>query len=81
MRISALLRSGALVLSLSGCGVLQGLSEIGRPPEMTPSSDPTADPKWRPMTMPMPRPDLAPEQVNSLWRSGSRAFFKDQRAA
>jgi flagellar L-ring protein precursor FlgH len=71
----------ALALSLGGCGMLQSLAEVGRPPEMTPSSNPTSDPKWRPMTMPMPRAELAPEQVNSLWRSGSRAFFKDQRAA
>lgn len=70
-----------LAFGLGGCGMLQALSEVGRPPEMTPSSNPTSDPKWRPLTMPMPKPDLAPEQVNSLWRSGSRAFFKDQRAA
>ena len=70
-----------LALSLGGCGALQSLSEVGRPPELSPSADPTADPKWRAMTMPMPRPELAPDQVNSLWRSGSRAFFKDQRAA
>ena len=78
MRAAVLL---ALALSLGGCGTLQSLAEVGRPPEMTPSSNPTSDPKWRPMTMPMPRAELAPEQVNSLWRSGSRAFFKDQRAA
>jgi flagellar L-ring protein precursor FlgH len=70
-----------LILSLGGCGMLQNLAEVGRPPEMTPSSNPTSDPKWRPMSMPMPKAELAPDQVNSLWRSGSRAFFKDQRAA
>jgi flagellar L-ring protein FlgH len=80
MRALALLQV-ALALSLGGCGTLQSLSEVGRPPEMTPSSNPTSDPKWRPMTMPMPRAEVSPEQVNSLWRSGSRAFFKDQRAA
>ena len=69
------------LLALGGCGLLQRLSEVGRPPAMSPSSDPTRDPAWRPVTMPMPRPEMAPEQVNSLWRSGSRAFFKDQRAA
>ncbi len=29
----------------------------------------------------MPRPQLEPAEANSLWRQGSRAFFKDQRAA
>ena len=68
-------------LALSGCGALSKLSEVGRPPALSPTSDPTRDPSWRPVSMPMPRPELAPTQVNSLWRSGSRAFFKDQRAA
>ncbi|MDP9096104.1 MAG: flagellar basal body L-ring protein FlgH [Pseudomonadota bacterium] len=71
----------ALVLVLSGCGSLQRLSEVGRPPTMTPSSDPTGDPSYRPITMPMPRPQTEPAEANSLWRQGSRAFFKDQRAA
>ena len=71
----------AMLLALSGCGALSKLSEVGRPPELSPISNPVKDPAWRPVTMPMPRPDLAPTQVNSLWRSGSRAFFKDQRAA
>jgi flagellar L-ring protein precursor FlgH len=71
----------ALAFGVSGCGALQSLSEVGRPPTMSPTSDPTKDPQWRPVTMPMPRAETAPPQVNSLWRSGSRAFFKDQRAA
>ena len=29
----------------------------------------------------MPAPEPTPNEANSLWRSGSRAFFKDQRAA
>ena len=70
-----------LVLLLPGCGTLTKLSEVGRPPSMTPSSDPTADPSYRPITLPMPRAQSEPAEANSLWRSGSRAFFKDQRAA
>ncbi len=69
------------VLALPGCGALTRLSEVGRPPEMTPSGDPTADAKYRPITMPMPRPQPVPAEANSLWRQGSRAFFKDQRAS
>jgi flagellar L-ring protein precursor FlgH len=68
-------------LALSGCGLLTRLSEVGRPPEMSKSSDPTKEPGYRPMTMPMPRPEVAPNEANALWRQGSRAFFKDQRAA
>lgn len=71
----------ASALLLAGCGNLSRLAEVGRPPEMTPSTDPTRDPNWRPMSMPMPSRIAAPEEANSLWRPGSRAFFKDQRAA
>jgi flagellar L-ring protein precursor FlgH len=68
-------------LMLTGCGTLQKLSEIGRPPEMSKSSDPTKDPNYRPMTMPMPKTQTVPNEPEALWRQGSRAFFKDQRAA
>ena len=70
-----------LCCALAGCGSLQRLSELGQAPEMSPSADPTRDPKWRPMTLPMPKGQAAPNEANALWRSGSRAFFKDQRAA
>ena len=69
------------LLLLSGCNTFQKLSEIGRPPVMTPSADPTRDPAWRPVSMPMPRAEITPSEPASLWRNGSRAFFKDQRAA
>jgi len=79
------MRGAALVLLLpallGGCGSLQRLSEVGRPPLMTPTADPTKDPAWRPLTMPMPAAQAAAPQVNALWRPGSRAFFRDQRAA
>lgn len=68
-------------LLLAGCGTLTKLSEVGQPPRMTPTSNPTLDPTWRPVTMPMPSAQPAPTEPASLWRSGSRAFFKDQRAA
>jgi len=70
-----------LALALSSCNTFRDLTEIGRPPAMTASSDPTKDPKWRPVTLPMPHTEPIPREPASLWRSGSRAFFKDQRAA
>jgi flagellar L-ring protein precursor FlgH len=68
-------------LLLAGCGSLSRMSEIGRPPAMTPTADPTKEPTWRPVSMPMPPREPTPNEANALWRSGSRAFFKDQRAA
>jgi len=80
---SALWLTGALsaCLLLTGCGSLTRLSEIGRPPAMTPTADPTKAPTWRPVSMPMPALQPTPNEPNALWRNGSRAFFKDQRAA
>lgn len=70
-----------LLASLAGCGTLSRLSEVGRPPAMTASGDPTQAATYRPISFPMPRPQSVPAEANSLWRMGSRAFFKDQRAA
>jgi len=66
---------------LAGCGALSRLADVGRPPQLTPTEDPTKDPKWRPLTMPGPALLPSPREANALWRPGSRAFFKDQRAA
>jgi flagellar L-ring protein precursor FlgH len=77
-------RGGMLLagcLAVQGCAGLQRLGDLGKPPEMTKTEDPTKDPSYRPVTMPMPKVQVAPNEVNALWRSGSRAFFKDQRAA
>lgn len=68
-------------LLLPGCGIMQRLSEVGAPPPMTKITDPTRDPEWRPVSQPMPRAEHLMSTANSLWRTGSRAFFKDQRAA
>ncbi|HUB13898.1 MAG TPA: flagellar basal body L-ring protein FlgH [Acetobacteraceae bacterium] len=78
LRLLALL---GVALLPSGCGALTRLSDVGRPPTMTPTSDPTKDPAWRPLSMPMPTRQPPPSEPNALWRAGSRAFFKDQRAA
>jgi len=70
-----------LLIPLSSCGALQRFSEIGKPPSMTPTADPTQDPSWRKVSMPMPAADPPVNETASLWRSGSREFFKDQRAS
>ncbi len=72
----------ALLLALPGCGTMADrLSSIGEAPKMTQIENPQHDPNYKPITMPMPEAQPTERQANSLWRSGSRAFFKDQRAA
>lgn len=75
MRIPTLL----LLSLLTGCGTMSRMSELGHPPAMTPPADPSHP--LPNVTMPMPSPQATPPDANSLWRHGSRAFFKDQRAA
>ncbi len=51
-----------------------------RQPPLSAIDNPTAQPGYKPVQMPMPTPQPASYSPNSLWRNGSRAFFKDQRA-
>jgi len=68
-------------LALGACTPLDRLAEVGEPPVLTNPQNPTARPSYRPVSMPMPAPEPVHREANSLWRSGSRGFFKDQRAA
>ena len=64
----------------SGCSSIDRLSQIGEQPKMSAIDNPTTQPGYKPVQMPMPKPEVASYNPNSLWRNGSRAFFKDQRA-
>ena len=70
----------ALGSSVAGCAAFERLKFIGDAPPLTAISNPTTQPGYKPVQMPMPAPQPAVYQPNSLWRTGSRAFFKDQRA-
>jgi flagellar L-ring protein precursor FlgH len=70
----------AAVGSLSACNALSRLSEVGSGPQVSAIQNPTQKPGYQPVSMPMPQPVAQPQHANSLWRQGSRAFFKDQRA-
>jgi flagellar L-ring protein precursor FlgH len=65
---------------LSGCAALDRLANIGQAPALSAVDNPTARPGYKPVQMPMPAAQPASYNPNSLWRNGSRAFFKDQRA-
>ena len=82
-RLNRIILAGAM-LSLAacagGCSSIDRLSQIGEKPKLTEIENPTTQPGYKPVQMPMPKPEQASYNANSLWRNGSRAFFKDQRA-
>jgi flagellar L-ring protein precursor FlgH len=81
--LSRLLSTCALAVLASltgGCAAIDRLKNIGEEPKLSAVENPTAQPGYKPVQMPMPTPQPASYNPNSLWRNGSRAFFKDQRA-
>ena len=72
---------GSTVFALSACNAFDRLTDIGSTPKMSSIEDPTHAPGYVPVKMPMPPPSLAVQQPNSLWQTGARAFFRDQRAS
>jgi len=70
----------AMAGAASGCSSLDRLSQIGEKPKLSSIDNPTAQPGYKPVQMPMPKPETVSYNANSLWRNGSRSFFKDQRA-
>jgi flagellar L-ring protein precursor FlgH len=70
----------ALATATGGCSSIERLSAIGEKPSLSAIENPVAQPGYKPVQMPMPTPQAASYSPNSLWRNGSRAFFKDQRA-
>src|SRR5271168_4412236 len=84
MSKSVLLLRCALLSSVaafsSGCSTFDKLAQIGTPPPLSPMENPTTKPGYKPVQMPMPTAQPVSYNPNSLWRNGSRAFFKDQRA-
>src|SRR5271166_4484574 len=83
MSKSVLLRCALLssvAIFNSNCSAIDKLALIGQDPPLSPIENPTTQPAYKPVQMPMPTPQPVTFNPNSLWRNGSRAFFKDQRA-
>src|SRR4249920_518470 len=74
--LAALVAAGLL----ADCSAMDRLKNIGEQPALSSIENPVAQPGYKPVQMPMPAPQPASYNPNSLWRNGSRAFFKDQRA-
>ena len=68
----------AIVLALlPGCS---RLSEVGQAPAISEVGNPALQTEARTISMPMPPPILVEREPSSLWRTGARSFFRDQRA-
>jgi flagellar L-ring protein precursor FlgH len=80
LRFLATISMLAPALVTGGCSGIERLSAIGERPALSAIENPTTQPGYKPVQMPMPTPQPASYSPNSLWRNGSRAFFKDQRA-
>lgn len=70
-----------MILSSTGCAYFGRLADIGKEPEFTKIQNPTKEKGYEPIDMPMPDPEPVYVNANSLWRPGSKGFFKDQRAS
>src|ERR1700760_2751055 len=79
-RIALTGASLAILCVASGCSSIDRLSQIGGKPQVTEIENPTTQPGYKPVQMPMPKRETVSYNPNSLWRNGSRSFFKDQRA-
>jgi flagellar L-ring protein precursor FlgH len=77
-RLALVLAAGC---SLAACGAATRISQIGEMPPLSTIQDPHQQPGYKPVSLPMPTPMVGERRPNSLWQAGSRAFFKDQRAA
>ena len=65
---------------VTNCAAIDRLKGVGEQPALSTIENPISQVGYKPVQMPMPAPQPAVYNPNSLWRNGSRAFFKDQRA-
>jgi flagellar L-ring protein precursor FlgH len=70
--------AGIAALMLGGCA---GINEAIAPPQLTAISNPATIAGSQRVSMPLPAPSMEVQAPNSLWRTGARSFFNDQRAA
>lgn len=72
-----------VLFALAGCGAAERLAQIGQSPKLEPIQDVKAPVQKQTLGRTIPQNVQPPENrtANSLWRTGARAFFKDQRAS
>ena len=68
--------------SLTGCNMINRLAQVGDAPSLSTIENPAnVVVGAQQVSIPMPTPVEIERSPSSLWRPGSRAFLKDQRAA
>lgn len=72
---------GMTMAATTGCAYFGRLADVGKEPEFSKIENPTKEKGYEPIDMPMPEPQTPYVNANSLWRPGSKGFFKDQRAS
>ena len=71
-----------ITVGLSACNMINRLSEVGSTPTLSTIENPAnIVAGGQEISLPMPAPVDVERPPSSLWRPGSRAFLKDQRAA
>ena len=69
-------------LMFAACaGTLGKIQQIGQAPPLSPIAVPANMAAGGPVFVPQPPPQSDAREANSLWRQGSRSFFRDPRAA
>jgi len=71
------------LIPLANCGSLDRVANIGKAPDLHPIdvATPNSQPRGDRVLVPAPQPPTPEYAPNSLWETGARGFFKDQRAA
>lgn len=70
-----------LLTGLTACSTTRDrLANVGKDPAMAPVENPVQRAGYQSVSMPMPKARTEVQQANSLWMSGRKSFFKDQRA-
>jgi flagellar L-ring protein FlgH len=73
----------SITLLLSSCGTIGKIGDIGSAPDLAPIEQTRVDPQEMQGPIPVRQAVFSPSshEKNSLWKTGSRSFFPDQRAA
>ncbi len=69
----------AAATAMSACSAT-GISDRMASPELTPIQNPATVAGPTPVSIPQPAPVVQDYTQNTLWRTGARSFFDDQRA-